>query len=118
MVRKRSWPAVSHYSTLETNSTQRYLGRRTICSLTVFPSSSIVRIFWSLRQRLLVGLCQRDDKTYEVDTNGRDIRFGVCVIGESQQQARLSNTRVTDKQKLEEVVVSEDDVNVTFKVAG
>jgi hypothetical protein len=58
------------------------------------------------------------DKTYEVDTNGRDVGLGVCVIGESQQQARLSNTRVTDKQKLEEVVVSEDDVNVTFKVAG
>jgi hypothetical protein len=43
---------------------------------------------------------------YEVDTDGRDVALGVRVVGESKQQARLSNTRVTDEEELEEVVVS------------
>ena len=44
--------------------------------------------------------------THEVDTDGRDVALSVCVVGETKQQAGLSDTRVTDKQKLEEVVVS------------
>lgn len=44
--------------------------------------------------------------TYEVDTNGRDVGLCVGVIGESQEEARLSNTGITDEEKLEEVVVS------------
>ena len=43
---------------------------------------------------------------YEVDTDGRDVGLGVCVVGESQEQAGLSNTGVTDEEELEEVVVS------------
>jgi hypothetical protein len=42
--------------------------------------------------------------TYEVDTNGRDVALRVRVIGETQQEARLSDARVTDKQELEKVV--------------
>lgn len=44
--------------------------------------------------------------TYEVNADGRDVALGVGVIGESQQQTRLSDTRVTDQEELEEVVVS------------
>lgn len=43
---------------------------------------------------------------YEVDTNCGDVGLGVCVVGESQKQAGLSNTGVTDEEELEEVVVS------------
>jgi hypothetical protein len=44
--------------------------------------------------------------TYEVDADGGDVGLGVGVVGESQQQARLADTGVTDEQQLEEVVVS------------
>ena len=36
--------------------------------------------------------------SYEVDTNGGDVGLGVGVIGETQQQARLSDTRVSDEE--------------------
>lgn len=44
--------------------------------------------------------------TYEVDANSGDVGFGVGVVGESQQQARLSDSRVTDQEELEEVIIS------------
>jgi hypothetical protein len=44
--------------------------------------------------------------TYEIDTDGRDVGLSVGIIGKSQQQARLSNARVSNKQELEEIVVS------------
>lgn len=44
--------------------------------------------------------------TYEVNADSRDVAFGVCVIGESKQQARLPNTRVTNKEQFEQVIVS------------
>jgi hypothetical protein len=44
-------------------------------------------------------------KTYEINSNGGDVRLGVGVVGESQQKARLSNTGITDEEKLEQVVV-------------
>ena len=43
---------------------------------------------------------------YEIDTDGRDIAFGVGVIGKPEQQARLSDTGIPDKEELEEIVVS------------
>jgi hypothetical protein len=43
--------------------------------------------------------------TYEIDTDGGDVGLSVGVIGKSQQQARLSYTGITDKEKLEEIVV-------------
>lgn len=79
----------------------------TICSFTVFPSSSIVRIFCAQRQRWSFHVVIWEGKaSYEVDTNGRDVRLGVGVVGETEQQARLSNTGVTDEEELEEVIVS------------
>ena len=44
--------------------------------------------------------------TYEVDTDGGDVGLCVGVVGESQKKARLSNTGVTDEEKLEEIIVS------------
>ena len=44
--------------------------------------------------------------TYEIDTDGRNVGFCVGIVGETQEQAGLSNTGVTDKEQLEEVVVS------------
>jgi len=47
-----------------------------------------------------------EENTYEIDADGRDVGFGVGVISESQKQARLSNTGVSDEEELEEIVVS------------
>lgn len=44
--------------------------------------------------------------TYEVDANSGDVGFGVGIVGESQQQARLSDSRVTNQEELEEVIIS------------
>ena len=76
----------------------------TICSLTVLPSSSIVRIFYP---RQLALLPVSASLTYEIDSDGRNVGLGVCVIGESQQQAGLSDAGVSNEQELEEVIVSE-----------
>lgn len=44
--------------------------------------------------------------TYEVNADGRDVALSVGVVGESEQQTRLSDTGVTDQKELEKVVVS------------
>lgn len=46
--------------------------------------------------------------TYKVNTDGGDVGLSVGIVGESQQQARLSNTGVTDEEELEKVIVSRD----------
>jgi hypothetical protein len=46
--------------------------------------------------------------TYKVDTNGGDITFRIGIIGKTEQKTRLSNTGVTDKKKLEEVIATDD----------
>jgi hypothetical protein len=51
---------------------------------------------------------KRRARTHEVNSDGGNVAFGVCVVCEPQQQARLSDTRVTDKEEFEEVVVSAD----------
>lgn len=48
---------------------------------------------------------QLNSSDFEVDTDSRNVGFGVGVIGESQEKTRLSNTGITDEEKLEEVVV-------------
>jgi hypothetical protein len=53
----------------------------------------------------LAGACKQDS-TYEVDADRGDVGLGVGVIGKSQEQARLSDARVSDKEEFEEVVVS------------
>lgn len=45
-------------------------------------------------------------ETYEVNADCRDVAFGVGIISETKQQARLSNTGVTDEEQFEEVIVS------------
>ena len=80
---------------------------RTICSLTVLPSSSMVLIFCHVLVRPVAGRgAARGRCTHKVDADGRDVALGVCVVCETEQQAGLSDTRVTDEEKLEEVVVS------------
>jgi len=79
----------------------------TICSFTVLPSSSIVLIFCpelATSSRIPGRIVAWG--TYKVDTNGGDIGLGVGIVSESQKQARLSDTGVTDEEELEEVVVS------------
>ena len=51
--------------------------------------------------------------TYEVNADSGDIAFCVGIVGKSKQQARLSNTGVSDKEELEEVVVSRSMVRYT-----
>ncbi len=80
--------------------------QRTIWSLTVLPSRSMVRIFYQNRLARAGNLLEAR-ATYKVDTDGGDVGFRVGVVGETQQQARLSYTGVTDEEELEEVVVSE-----------
>ncbi len=48
--------------------------------------------------------------TYEVDTDSRDIALCICIICKTQQQARLSYTGVPDKEKLEQVIVSGNNI--------
>ena len=45
-------------------------------------------------------------QTHKIDADGRDVALGVCVVGKTEEQARLSDTRVSDEEELEEVVVS------------
>ena len=47
-----------------------------------------------------------DGPDLEVDADCGDVALGVGVVGESKQQAGLSDTRVTDEEELEQVVVS------------
>ena len=77
---------------------------RTICSFTVLPSSSIVRIFCPNVSLL----CYHTKlwSTYEVDADSGDVALSVRIVCEPQEQARLSHTRVTDEEELEEVIVS------------
>ena len=48
----------------------------------------------------------KEGVTYKIHTNRGDVAFRVGIIGKSKKQAGLSNTRVSNKQKLEEVVIS------------
>jgi hypothetical protein len=89
----------------------------TIWSFTVFPSSSIVLIFWNIISQYCEGpYGQRyavATSTYEIDTDGGDVTFCVRIIGESKQQARLSNAGVSDEKEFEEIVVSIPQVQVS-----
>jgi hypothetical protein len=46
--------------------------------------------------------------TYEIDTNGGDITFRIGIIGKTEQKTGLSNTGVTNKKKLEEIIATDD----------
>jgi hypothetical protein len=46
----------------------------------------------------------RRRQTYEVHTDGRNVRLGVGIVSESKQQTRLSYTGISNQEKLEEIV--------------
>lgn len=89
MVRKRSWPAVSH------------------CVLLAFESTPLAMLFCKSYNLELHSLAiELNGTNLEVDADRGDVRLGVCVVGESEQQAGLSYTGVSNEEELEEVVVS------------
>lgn len=49
---------------------------------------------------------QEPKSTHKVDTDCGNVALSVCVVRKSEQQAGLSDTRVTDQEELEEIVVS------------
>ena len=44
--------------------------------------------------------------THKVDSDGGDVAFRIGVVSEPEEQAGLSDARVSDEQELKEVVVS------------
>ncbi|GAT27661.1 autophagy protein Apg9 [Aspergillus luchuensis] len=42
--------------------------------------------------------------TYEVNSDGGDVALRVGIVGKTEEQARLSNTRVSDEEQLEEII--------------
>ena len=44
----------------------------------------------------------------KVNADGADVAFSVGVVGKSQEEARLPNTRVSNEQKLEQVIAVVD----------
>ncbi|KAI7506321.1 small GTP-binding protein [Hortaea werneckii] len=65
---------------------------------------SVFTVSYNLQLYCLAIELDRPD--FEVHTNGRNVALGIGVVGEPQQQAGLSDARVTDEEELEEVVVS------------
>ena len=63
-----------------------------------FGFSAEASVGWALDAAII--------RAYKVDTDCGDIGLGVSVVSESQEQAGLSNTGVSDEEQLEEVVVS------------
>ena len=51
-------------------------------------------------------------RTYEVDTDGRDVAFGVGIVRETEEQARLSDTGISDEEKLEQIVIPFSKVKI------
>jgi len=41
----------------------------------------------------------------EIDTDGRDVTFCVGIVRKAEEEARLSNARVTNEKEFEKVVV-------------
>ena len=46
--------------------------------------------------------------THEVDTNSRNVRLGVSVVGKPEQQTRLSDAGISDQEKLKEVIARKE----------
>jgi len=51
-----------------------------------------------------VEICDLCGRTYEIDANGGNVTLGVSIIRETKQEARLSDSRVTNQQELEQVI--------------
>lgn len=52
--------------------------------------------------------------TYKIHTNRRNVRLRVRVVGKSKQQTRLSDTRVSNQEQLEEIIAVETNVSVCW----
>lgn len=44
--------------------------------------------------------------SHEINTDSRYVALGVCIVRKPQQQARFSDSGVTDEEELEKIVVS------------
>ena len=61
---------------------------------------------------------QRMAGTYEINTNGTNVRLGVSVIREPEKQARLSDSGVSDQEEFEQVVAERECVCVRKGLLG
>lgn len=52
-------------------------------------------------------------ETHEVHPDRRDVAFRVRVIGEPQEQTRLSHARVSDQKKLKQVVTGQSSIRLS-----
>lgn len=52
--------------------------------------------------------------TYEVNSDGGDVALRVGIIGKTEEQARLSNTGVSDEEQLEEIIVSSQTISISI----
>lgn len=102
MVRKRSCPAVSHYTVRDTQ-----ISKQGPLTSTQYPTTvAFLRGGWTHNLQLHCLPIQLNRPDLEVHANGRDVALRVRVVGEPEQQTRFPHARVSDQQQLEEVVVS------------
>ena len=50
--------------------------------------------------------CLLGRQTHEINADGTDVALCVCVVSETQQQARLADTGVADQKQLEKVITA------------
>ncbi len=58
---------------------RKFIVELTICNLIVFPSRSIVRIFWR-KKKLVFANYSTNIFTYKINTDCTDITFGISII--------------------------------------
>lgn len=49
---------------------------------------------------------QLDGADLEIDPNGGNVRLGVCVVGETEQETGLAHAGVSNQEQLEQVVAA------------
>lgn len=88
IVRKRSWPAVSHYPQCQ-------------------PDLRLNRIkfVWTHNLKFHSLAIELDCPDLKVHSDRRDVALGVCIVRKPQEQTGLSHTGVTDKKEFEQVIV-------------
>jgi len=62
-------------------------------------------------------MCAINNWTYEIHSNSAYVRVSVCVISEPQEQARLTNTWITNQQQLEQVIAEIRNGHIIRNVA-
>lgn len=66
----------------------------------------LYRISSQLESGKIIIHSPKKSNTYKINTDGGDVRLSVCVVSETQQQARFTDTGVTDEQELEEIIAT------------